>query len=173
MDPVNIFTDGSSVLDKKTKKRYGGSGVFFPTMEKLNIVHSLKFKNPTNQVAELKACLLAIKKCVSNGITKMVIFSDSMYAINSITIWAINWEKNGWKRKIGSQFKKISNLALIKKLYEYYQNKDLNIKFVHVRSHCKEPEDNKSYEWFLWHGNDQADKLAKQGMEKSKILYNK
>jgi len=36
----------------------------------------------------------------------------------------------------------------------------LGYKFMHVRSHKKPPEDQESEEWFIWKGNDIADKLC-------------
>ena len=38
--------------------------------------------------------------------------------------------------------------------------KTLNIKFIHVKAHTKEPINKDSQEYFIWYGNYMADKLA-------------
>ena len=38
----------------------------------------------------------------------------------------------------------------------------MNIKFMHIHSHQKEPKNKHSLEHFLWKGNYIADKLAKK-----------
>jgi ribonuclease HI len=93
---------------------------------------------------------------------QIVIYTDSMYIVNTIANWATGWEKNGWKRDTG----KIANLDLIKKLYFYSRN--LGVIYRHVSAHEKEPEDKTSNEWKLWYGNDMADKLAVDGAKKIK-----
>ena len=72
-------------------------------------------------------------------------------------------EKNGWK-KSGNSKNTICNLDLIKELYNLTQEE--SIKYIHVRSHQKEPKDKESEKWFLWNGNDMADKLACKAMNK-------
>ena len=82
-----------------------------------------------------------------------------MYIVNMMKIWSINWEKNNWTKSNG---KTVDNLELVKKLYFYSQNS--NIEFRHVRSHTKEPsKSDPSYK--IWYGNDQADKLAVMAAE--------
>ena len=77
-----------------------------------------------------------------------------MYSINCITKWYKSWEKNNWKKSDG---KPVDNLQLIQKIHYYY--KLLDITFVHVKAHKKEPlHTDKSYN--DWYGNMMADKLA-------------
>jgi ribonuclease HI len=52
--------------------------------------------NTTNNRQELMAALSAIRWVVSNQISDYVIYSDSQYAVNSITNWIHSWKKNGW-----------------------------------------------------------------------------
>merc|ERR1712216_195522 len=92
---------------------------------------------------------------------KIYLYTDSKYLINSITLWYKKWEQNNWKTSTG---KSIKNLNLIKKLY--YYSKNLKVKFFHVNSHQKKP-DEKSKEYKIWFGNDQADKLAKNARNKN------
>jgi len=88
-----------------------------------------------------------------------------MYTINCATKWAKGWEQNGWKRKVGSSLKEVLNLDLIKELYQLVSS--VEIKFVHVRSHQKEPSKADS-KWRLWFGNKMADELAGQAMNSVK-----
>ena len=171
-----LFTDGSSTVFKDKKNlKYGGVGVFISKYSKYNISKPLVGNNVTNQICELQACIDAIlifekMKETNNKIKdwNVTIYSDSMYTIKSASEWAFKWEKNNWKK---SDNKKIANLELIKTLFKL-TNKN-KIKYIHVRSHQKEPSNKDSKEWKLWYGNDMADKLANNGMKKSKKNYDK
>ena len=68
---------------------------------------------------------------------------DSKYAINCITVWSNNWKKNDW---MTSKKTKVENLEIIQEILNI--NKNIN--------NCIE----KSFEYFLWFGNDMADKNA-------------
>jgi ribonuclease HI len=87
---------------------------------------------------------------------KIILYTDSMYIVNSIEKWAIKWEKNDWKKSDGST---ILNVELIKRLY--YLSKNLKVTFTHINSHTKEPpKDSPNY--YKWYGNYMADKLASE-----------
>ena len=160
MSEVIIFTDGSTLNNQIKGNRKGGVGVFFGDNDERNISLALKESDSnkvTNQVAELLACIKGVEKILLEeeiNERKIIIYTDSMYIVNSIQKWAINWEKNNWKK---SDNKDVENIDLIKKLY--YYSKNLKIDFRHVRSHQKEPnKDNPNYK--IWYGNNQADRLA-------------
>ena len=157
---ITVFTDGSS--SGEIGKRKGGVGIFFGDNNKLHKSQALRTKDVTNQRAELLACLRAVRIVKKHYKTnwELTIYSDSMYSINCITQWAKTWEKNGWTKKGG----KILHLDIIKPLYSLY--KKHNITFKHVNSHQKKPKDKNSPQWFVWHGNDEADKLATKYMKK-------
>lgn len=159
MKEIIIFTDGSckSSIDKKR----AGCGVYFQGYEKYNICYKIKKGNITNNVAELKACIKGIEKVLSKIIFyKIIIYTDSMYVINSITNWANYWKENKWKKSNGEN---ILNKKLIKKLYFYYKN--LNIEFIHVKAHTNEPENKLTEEYKQWYGNYMADKLANEAAD--------
>jgi ribonuclease HI len=118
----------------------------------------------TNQVCELLACISALETVMTTqiiGKNEIIIYTDSMYVINSITLWAKNWRKNNWRRLDN---KPIQNLELIKKLY--YLSKNLKVGYKHVKAHTS-PPDKESDEYFEWYGNYMADKLAVQGSLKN------
>tara|TARA_A100001015_G_C15020252_1_gene727611 strand:+ start:1017 stop:1517 length:501 start_codon:yes stop_codon:yes gene_type:complete len=160
METIVIFTDGSTLNNQVKGNRKGGAGVFFGDNDKRNLSISLvetdNFK-VTNQVAELTACIEGIEKIISSedcSKKTIIIYTDSMYIVSMINSWAINWEKNGWKKSDGNL---VQNIDLVKKLYYYSVNN--NTKFIHVRSHQKEPpKDSNNYT--VWYGNKEADRLA-------------
>ncbi len=160
MKPIIIFTDGAVPNNQKSGNRKGGIGVFFGINDTRNISFGIK-ESPsnkvTNQVCELSACIMALETIISTeeiGKRNIIIYTDSMYIINSITIWAENWEKNNWKK---ADNKSIQNIILIKKLY--YLSKNLKISYKHVKAHTNPPKTD-SDEYFEWFGNYMADKLA-------------
>tara|TARA_B100001093_G_scaffold511673_2_gene580036 strand:+ start:252 stop:755 length:504 start_codon:yes stop_codon:yes gene_type:complete len=160
MNSIDIFTDGSTLNNQVKGKRKGGIGVFFGDDDPKNISLSLEESDDnkvTNQVAELSACIKAIEKLLSEQLienNKIVIYTDSMYIVNMINLWADKWKQNDWIKSDGNE---VLNLDLVKKLY--YYSKNLSIEYKHVKSHKKEPQkdDPKHY---LWYGNMQADRLA-------------
>ena len=155
MNKMIIFTDGAVPNNQSKNKNKGGVGVFFGKDDQRNISYTLTGK-VTNQICELTACIMALETILSTQkITKnIIIYTDSMYIVNSMTTWAKNWEKNSWKKSDG---KVILNKELIMKLYYYTIN--MNVKYIHVKAHTKAPaEDSEGY--FLYYGNYMADKLA-------------
>lgn len=160
MKEIEIFTDGSCKGPNKSKR--AGCGIYLPKYEKYNISYKIKKGNITNQVAELKACIKGIERVISKIVFyKLIIYTDSMYLINSITNWSEKWKDNKWKKSNGE---KILNKKLIKKLYFYYKN--LNIEFIHVKAHLDEPKNKNSEDYKLWYGNYMADKLANIAADK-------
>ena len=107
----------------------------------------------------IKEMIAICNQCYDEGY-KIIIYTDSMYLINSITNWADKWKENKWKKSDGSV---ILNKKLIKKLYFYYKN--LNIEFHHVKAHKKEPDNKSTEDYKLWYGNNMADKLANCGAD--------
>lgn len=161
MKPIIIFTDGAVPNNQQPGNRKGGVGVFFGDSDPRNISFGIKETSTTkvtNQICELLACIKAIETLLSTekiGKRDIFIYTDSMYIVNSITIWAKDWEKNNWKKADG---KPVQNIYLIKKLY--YLSQNTGLKFKHVSAHKTAPKDTESEEYFEWYGNNQADKLA-------------
>ena len=171
-----IFTDGSTFNNGSKKKiNYGGLGVYFPNGEVENISENVE--NATNNICELKACIVGINALVNSPFFqkhyiesnyKIIVYSDSEYVIKSITKWIKGWEKNGWKTK---SKKPVKNKELMIELNELYKN--YNIEFIHVRSHQPKPinNDENSKEYKLWYGNYNADKLANKGSAKLVSIF--
>lgn len=114
----------------------------------------------SNNRGELMAIMTSLKYIADNKtkLANITIVSDSEYSINSITKWAPNWLKDPIKNKLSEK----KNMDLIKPAIEYLREiRQLNaVSFRHIKSHTKAPVDKASFEWFLWNGNDTADKLC-------------
>ena len=110
---------------------------------------------------ELYAIYASMKDFLSKADSGDIIeiCSDSSYCIDIFTKWAVNWQKNGWKRR-GN--KPIENLEIIKaiwKLMAEIENDSFILNFVKVKGHSSD------------RFNNEADKLAddaKQAAFKSK-----
>tara|TARA_B100001094_G_C17920246_1_gene665583 strand:+ start:57 stop:746 length:690 start_codon:yes stop_codon:yes gene_type:complete len=147
-----IFTDGSSI-NNGTKKSKAGYGIYIPEPNEFSVKLSKKLpKGKTNNYAELKAILEALKLTdYSNNQTennKIIIVTDSMYSINCITQWYHSWIKKGWISSSGEKVKNKELIQEIKPLCDKY-----NVHFQHINSHTG----NSGY---FYEGNRIADKLA-------------
>ena len=154
-----IFTDGSSV-GNGSRDSIAGYGIYIPEP----FEHQIKMrgslpKGTTNNYAELKAILDALRlhdynelrsnsQNTENPINHIVITTDSEYSINCITKWAAKWEKNGWCSSQGGQVK---NKEVIHKIWKLY--KEYKPEFLHINSHTGKSG-------FFYEGNQVADNLA-------------
>jgi ribonuclease HI len=110
----------------------------------------------SNNIGELTAVLnglLALSEYIKANECEVkydvIVYSDSMYAINCITKWYPKWIAT--KKTDGKK-----NLELIKTIYDTWKavSASCNIKFEHVRSH--KVNDNT----LSWHLNDIVDKMC-------------
>lgn len=154
-----IFTDGSSVGNGSSES-IAGYGIYIPEP----FEHQIKMrgvlpKGTTNNYAELKAILDALRlhdynelkrnsQNTETPIDNIVITTDSEYSINCITKWAAKWDKNGWCSSQGGQVKNKGLIQQIWKLYNVYKPE-----FLHINSHTGK-------RGFFYEGNQVADDLA-------------
>jgi ribonuclease HI len=178
-----IFTDGSCIRNKQHQAVKSGYGVWFGDNDPRNVAVSMNHdKLLSNQRAELAAILHAfeliykteqklLKKYGSEKFEEFlrlrIIVSDSDYSINCVTKWYLSWESKNWKN---SQGKDVKNQDLIKPILVLKRKMKTPVRFLHIKefglkSHGeKEPNKSKQFaRWFIWHGNQQADKLAVYG----------
>ena len=137
-----IFTDGSC------SKTHCGIGIFFPNNEYKNVSQKFPLENPTNQRAELYAIYEALNIIKNDKYDKVIIYSDSVYSINSVTKWIINWKQNNWKT---ANKQDVKNKDIIIKIDELIKP---NIEFKHIKEHTNLQD-------YFSLCNDKADKLAK------------
>lgn len=165
-----VYTDGSTINNKRSSNNsIGGCGVFWGINDDRNISVNFK-KNPiTNNRCEIYAVILAIeiyiKNFDENKDKKIIIKTDSMLLVNTMTKWIHNWIKKGWKKADG---KPVLNDDLLKILYNLINNKKFITEFIHVKAahDFSEPTDKSSKLWIDWYGNNQADLLAREGCKK-------
>ena len=162
---LNIFTDGA-ISGNGTSNCYAGYGVYIVETGK-KISHKITcYGSCTNQIAELRAIKRAVSYSKKFGNGKCVnIYTDSMYAINSLTLWNKRWKQNGWKNAKGDDVVNRDLIMEIDELINSCCKCGSTVSFFHVRSHKKEPEkvsgsDCVGSSWWLWNGNNIADELA-------------
>jgi ribonuclease HI len=86
-----IYTDGACSGNPGP----GGWGAIILDEKKHQINLSGREKSTTNNRMEIMAPLMALKKIKKSS--EIIIYTDSTYLKNGITIWIKNWKKNGWK----------------------------------------------------------------------------
>lgn len=85
----------------------------------------------TNNKMELTAVINGINECLSLGIEKVNIHTDSQYVKNGITSWIKNWKRNNWKT---AAKKPVKNQELWKQLDE--ANAKMEVVWLWVKGHA-------------------------------------
>ncbi|MCR4753092.1 MAG: ribonuclease HI [Candidatus Saccharibacteria bacterium] len=96
-------------------------------------------KDSTNIRMEAKALIDAMK--YADG-RPCMIYTDSEFWKNVLTLWAEGWEANGWKKKTSGEIK---NLELVKEAYELYRQG--NVKLIWTKAHVGTKENELADEW--------------------------
>lgn len=122
---ISIYTDGSS----KGNPGKGGYGIVL-----LSGSHRKEFscgyKLTTNNRMELLAVIVGLE-AIKNKSSKITVFSDSKYVINSVEKkWVFKWEKNGFLKK--------KNADLWKRFLKVYST--LSVSFTWVKGHSNNKE---------------------------------
>ena len=135
--PRNIVDSGERVTvyahgaysHTKTKGDQAGYGVWWGEDSPLNTSCALEGVK-TNQRAEVEAVNVAVRQAAENGYSSILVVSDSMYVINSLTKWLHGWLANGWRT--GSK----KSVAHKDEFMAIHQNmKRVKVEFDHVRNH--------------------------------------
>lgn len=170
---IHVFTDGAAT--KNGRENCRASYAYYITGSSVDVRHA-DFVPPTtiegekysssNNRGELSAIMSALAFLAAeidvimakNVVRRVIVVSDSEYAINCITKWAPNWFKNPEKHSLNEK----KNLDLIRPAIDSLTTlkESVSVSFQHIRSHKKAPANRNSEEWFLWNGNDIADKLC-------------
>ncbi|NXD81391.1 RNH1 Ribonuclease, partial [Halcyon senegalensis] len=144
-----VYTDGCCSGNGRNRAR-AGIGVYWGPGHPLNTSERLPGRQ-TNQRAEIHAACKAIEQAKSQNIKKLIIYTDSKFTINGITNWVDNWKTNGWRTSSGGSvinkedFERLDNLS-----------KDIEIQWMHIPGHAG------------FQGNEEADRLAREGASKQK-----
>lgn len=141
-----VYTDGACSNNGRPDAK-AGIGIYFGINDDRNVSLRLEDGKQTNNVAEITA-LIHTYKIIESDISlgkRIVIVSDSEYAIGCVTTYGEKGFKKNWEVDI-------PNKELVKTLYELY--KDVrNVSFLHVRAHTSKNDVHSI-------GNSHADKLA-------------
>lgn len=163
-DVIRVYTDGACIDNGKEYAR-AGMGIWFGENDPRNVSSGYEGKQ-TNNVAELLAIIKALTILdteIKNG-EKIIIYSDSRYAIRCCGEYGEKCYKKHWR---GNKGKEIPNLELVQTAYMYCKNYN-NVKFKHVMAHTGK-QDRDSI------GNDHADRLANSaaGITKKRTNHSK
>lgn len=167
---LQLFTDGSFFR----ADAYGGIGVYEAPDSPLNLSEGYTSGGAvgriTNQTMELLACIRALEQVervhatTSPSPVSVVLYTDSIYVVKSMTTWIKAWMRNGWKTRFGAPVK---NRVLLQRLHGLSDGGDDRIvngvSFRHVRGHQQRPVTEGSEDFFLWQGNDMANAFAVRG----------
>ncbi|XP_014488097.1 PREDICTED: ribonuclease H1 [Dinoponera quadriceps] len=148
---VNVFTDGACSSNGQKNAR-AGIGVWFQDHHPLNVSRPVEGR-PTNNMAEIQAVTVAAKQAKKAGVKKLRINTDSKFLISCITEWMPKWKQRGWTT--------VGNKPVINKTELLEMEKELEsliIAWNHVNGHVG------------IHGNEMADKLARDGCLQYKSL---
>lgn len=151
---LTVYTDGA--CQRGDYGPYASYGVFVCDDHLENkSVHMESEIRPTNQRAELAGMasgLNLIYEFINDGHAfKGVLVTDSMYAINCVTVWCHKWLKNGW---VNSRGVRVANFDLIDNALSAYESVEEigPVEIKHVKSHSGV------------YGNEQADRLASMAL---------
>jgi ribonuclease HI len=131
-----VFTDGACVRNGKPGAK-GSYAVVWPKHMHLNFARLLPpNEKQTNNRAELRAVLAAIEQAnavVDPSMSKtLIVHTDSMLIVNTVTKWMAAWKRNNW-RKAGKDGAPVMNVDLLKTLDQRLGQR--NIVFRFVRAH--------------------------------------
>ncbi|RBR24108.1 uncharacterized protein FIESC28_03107 [Fusarium coffeatum] len=153
-DSIVIAVDGAC-RGNGTPSARAAIGVFVSETSKFNQSVLLSESHVTNQIAELRAGILALEQVMEivrakalgkEPLHTVVIKADSEYLVKGMTEWVFKWESKGYRNAKGGPVK---NDQLFKKLHALIEN--LNTSRVEVLF------------WQVPRGQNQdADKLANQ-----------
>jgi ribonuclease HI len=145
-----IYCDGGCLRNGKSNAK-AGFGVFFGDSDSRNQSKPLIGKKQTNNEAELAAVKEIFTMIPEDQ--KVVIRTDSTFVIQTITKWMDQWKSNDWKKK--SDHEPPKNLETIKEIdLLWTPHRKKNTVFEYVQGHSKN------------YGNDMADQLASEGIQK-------
>ena len=142
---IKIYTDGACIGNPGPG---GWAAVLLIEDNKKEIFGGEKLT--TNNRMELTAAIKALEYCSEKegnqpSLKQILVYTDSSYVKEGITVWINKWEKNNWKT---ADKKNVKNVDLWKKLKELIKiNK---VDWYWIKGHSKDPM------------NDLADELAKK-----------
>ena len=145
---VRAWTDGSE-QEGQDGRSYAGYGVWFGPGHTLNASEKLMGLMRTNNRAEMTAVRYVLKR-IPSWVT-VQICTDLQLVVDLVLYWMAGWKQRGWKTKSG---KMVENVDLWEAIQEALEDRTGETIWVKVPSHTD------------IEGNKEADRLAKEGVEK-------
>jgi ribonuclease HI len=142
---VEVYTDGACSGNPGP----GGWGVLMRYGEHVKELCGGDPGPTTNNRMELTAAIQALEALTRPSTVRLN--TDSTYVRNGITSWLAGWKRNGWKT---SDKKPVKNADLWQRLDDAVSRHE--VEWLWVKGHAGVP------------GNERADALATQGMERSR-----
>ncbi|XP_033218075.1 ribonuclease H1-like [Belonocnema kinseyi] len=97
--PIDLYINETcTYINKGEPER--GIWVWFGSDHSWNISKPAQGRQ-TNNSSEIQAATAAVKKAVENIMSKLTMFADTQFLIDSYTKWISTWETNGWKASDG------------------------------------------------------------------------
>ncbi|MDY6989900.1 MAG: ribonuclease H family protein [Thermodesulfobacteriota bacterium] len=127
---VAIYCDGGC---NPNPGKAGSGTVVYRAGKLTELWYGLYHPKGTNNTAELNALhqsLLIAERALTET-KRVVIYGDSMYAINCISLWAYSWKNKGWTKGAGE----IKNLEKIQKIHGLYDRIKDDVQLLHVKAH--------------------------------------
>ena len=151
---MKIFVDGAC-SGNGTQNSKGGFGVvILNDNEQLINTYRTSNTDTTNNREELRAIIWAAWN-YGNKANPPVVYSDSAYAVNTLTNWRFGWEANGWKKSNNQTPENLDLIQAYKELWDHGYRIDLR----KCRGHA-------GNQW-----NEMADKLATGKLRNKEGLY--
>lgn len=111
-EEIIFYTDGGC----QGNPGPGGYGIIGLRRKVIEYQYSAFEGHTTNNRMELKAILHMLELAQRNPEINFIVYSDSAYAIQSVTNWIYNWANNGWQN---SRKVTVENVDIMKEIYEY------------------------------------------------------
>jgi ribonuclease HI len=140
---MEVYTDGVCIHNGKLNTRCG-SGLWIGENNAINKAIKIPGNKQSNQIREIAAIIAAAESLLNYR--KLTIITDSRYVIDGLTKHLKTWEDNGWIN--------IKNTEFFKKAAYILKRRTAPTAFKWVKGHQGNL------------GNEESDKLAKEGAEK-------
>lgn len=125
----SIYSDGSYRPDGNASCAYL---IFSEKTKHIVKMERFVFRGRTINQMELEAVNKALDH---KGMDYVIIYSDSVYTISSLTLWRKAWERNNWITPAGTPVK---NKELIQEIAKKMDAKKF-VRFVKVKAHSGDP----------------------------------
>ncbi|CAF2745118.1 rnhA [Lepeophtheirus salmonis] len=126
---VKVFTYGACTNNGRKGTR-AGIGAFFGINSTKNISEPSREIIKQTNILEIQTISQAIKRVQDDGLRKIVIYTDSKFAINSVEDSMPKWKKNGWKKSCRGH---VINKNDFRELEDI--KKGMTVKFIHIQAH--------------------------------------